>query len=111
MESFERHSTIQSVLLGLIIFLKGRTKTHSDGVEMAHACHVDEGRKDNSEELIYRVPGHKEWVRIRVDIVDEQYGNVMKVETERIMDKVKENIEKETATPSTIIAAVFGIGR
>lgn len=90
MDKITKHSIIQSILISLLVYLKNKYAKQGDKLELAHACHYDSGRKDVSEELVYRTQGYRDFVRIRVDIVDEEYGNVMLTEQKKIEEELRE---------------------
>lgn len=90
MDAGRKHMIIQTVAISLLSFLRKRYKAQNDELEVVHMCHADEGRKDGSEELLYRTQGYKEWVRIRIDIVNEEYGDVVKAESEKYMKSMDE---------------------
>lgn len=90
MDKIKKHSIIQSILMALLVYFKKKYADQGDKLELAHACHFDSGRKDVSEELVYRTNGYKEWVRIRIDIVDQEYGDVMLAEQKKLEDELKE---------------------
>ncbi len=91
-----KHQAAKSVAMAIVQFFRSHFGKQRQLVEFIHKCHAKDESKDNSEELLYRLSSKDVfWVRIRVDLVTKEEGELLKNELE-VQDR-EESANKRTS--------------
>lgn len=99
MDKEKKHRVAQTVGLSLVPYLERMYRRQGDKTDYAHICHFEEGRNNNTEELLVKVEGHPGAVRIIVDVVDDDYWTATRAEYQKTMDEV----DKDSSKGSVIV--------